>query len=368
MSATRLAAAVTLAVAATGSAADPVELKGHTGRVTAVAWSADGKALATAGDDRTIRLWDRATGKETAAVGDLAKQNKYVGPVVAFAPDLKTAAVNYWGEIKVRSLPDGKAGLTIDPIADRGVKSAFRPDVFAMAYSPDGKHLATAGSRAAVGGRHGLPGGVVTIWDAGTGKAVHRFDTLSTAAGSVVWTPDGKRVVAGTNGAGGELQEAGEVWVWDAETGKAVHTFKIKDDTEYGEFATVADVAVSPDGKRVAAPRTAGGRANPSGLIVKDTGSAVRVWDLATGKSAEPVKGIAARVGRVEFGPDGKTLVTAGADKVVRVWDAATGKEVAALPFGDEAVEVVAFSPDGKALAAGGKAGAVRVWAVPPAK
>jgi len=262
---------------------------------------------------------------------------------------------------------DGKVLTTIDPILDRGQKSAFRPDVFSLAFSPDGKRLATAGSVAAVGGSHGLPGGVVIVWDAETGKIVHRSDKLSTAASSVAWSPDGKRVVAGTNGAGGELQEAGQVWVWDAETGKALHTFPVKPKTAYGEWASAADVAVSPDGKRVAAPVTAGSRGAPAGLIIDDTGASVRVWDLGTGKDTQPVKGLKSSVGRLTFSPDGKLLATAGSDKVVRVWVADEGRELAALPTADR-VGAVAFSPDGKSLAAGCKDGSARVWPVPAVK
>jgi WD40 repeat protein len=345
---------------------EPVVLKGHTRAVTAVAWAADGKAVATAGDDRTIRVWNPATGRQTASLTGIAREG-YRGPVVAFTADLKTAAVNYWGEITIRTVADGKARLKIDPILDRRQKSAFRPDVFAMALSPDGKRLATAGSVAAVGGPHGLPGGIVIVWDAQTGKIVHQSDKLSTAASSVAWSRDGKRYAAGTNGAGGELPAAGEVKVWDAQTGKVLHSFKVKEKVEQGEWASAGDVAFGPDGKRVAAPVTAGSRGTPAGLLIGDTGASVRVWDLGTGKSTQPVKGLKASVGRVVFSPDGRRLATAGADKVVRVFDAETGKELAALSCPDR-VTAVAFSPDGKSLAAGSKDGSVRIWAVPGAR
>lgn len=365
-----MAAAVVLAVVATfGRAADPPEpivLRGHTKAVSAVAWAADGKAVATAGDDRTIRTWDPATGRQTALLPEIAREG-YGGPVVAFTADLKTAAVNYWGEITIRTVADGKVLLKIDPILDRGQKSAFRPDVVALAFSPDGRRLATAGSVAAVGGPHGLPGGIVIVWDAATGRVVHKSDKLSTAAGSVAWGPDGKRFAAGTNGAGGELPEAGEVWVWEAGTGKVQHTYPVKPRVEPGEWASAGDVAFSPDGRRIAAPVTAGSRGAPAGLLIDDTGASVRVWDLATGQAVQPVKGLKASVGRVAFSPDGQLLATAGGDRVVRVWSAATGKEVAALPAGGR-VAVVVFSPDGQRLAAGGADGSVRIWPVPPTK
>ena len=232
-----------------------------------------------------------------------------------------------------------------------------------MAFSPDGKRLATAGSVA----RQSLPAGIVVVWDTETGKVLHQSDKLMMGAGAVAWSPDGKRLAAGTDGAGGELPEAGEVLVWDAGTGKVQHTFKVKDKVEDGEWASAADVAFSPDGQRVAAVVKAGSRASPAGIILEDTGASIRVWDLGTGKSALPVTGLKPSVARVVFSPDGKSLATAGADKMVRVWDAGTGRELAALSCLDS-VEVVAFSPGGKFLAGGCKDGSVRIWAAPAAK
>ena len=352
-----------------GRASEPAEtvvLEGHTKGVSLVAWASDGSTVATASEDRTIRLWNPATGRQTASLPEIARAG-YGGPVVALTADLKVAAVNYWGEIAIRNVADGKVLVKFDPILDRAQKFAFRPDVFAMAFSPDSKRLATAGSIAAVGGRHGLPGGIVIVWDAETGDIIHKSDKLSTAASSVIWSPDGKRFAAGTNGAGGELPEAGEVWIWSAETGKAIHTFPVKPSVEYGEWASAADVAFSPDGKRIAAPVTAGSRSAPAGLLIDDTGASVRVWDLETGQATQAMKGLKASVGRVVFSPDGKLLATAGGDKAVRVWDVATGKELAVLP-GPDGVLAIAFSPDGKSLAAGSKNGSVRIWPVPTAK
>lgn len=341
---------------------EPVVLKGHVQAVTALAWSGDGKSLATASDDRSICVWDTVRNEQSAQVSKIAREG-YGGPVVAFTADLGIMAINYWGEIRVRRVADNQVLVKIDPILDREQKSAFRPDVFAMAFSPDGKWLATAGSVAAVGGRHGLPGGIVLVWDAKSGELIQRLDKLSTSASSVTWSADGKWLVAGTSGAGGELQEAGEVRVWDAETWKPLKSVPVKAETKYGEWASAADVAVSPDGKWMAAPITAGSRGTPSGILIKDRGASVRVWDVETGQDVRSLSGLQEVIRRVVFSPDGKQLATAGSDKVVRVWSVETGKELTAMssPTG---ITTVAYRPDGRFLAAGSEDGSVRIWGV----
>lgn len=334
---------------------EPNVIQGHSKAVTTLVWSVDGKSLATASDDRSVKVWEPATGKQTASLSDVARDG-YGGPVVAFNADLDVMAVNYWGEITIRSLPAGKQLLKIDPILDRA-NSTFRPDVYAMAFSPDGKLLATAGSVAA----QGLPGGIVIVWNTQNGNIVKQFDKLSTAAGAVVFSPDGKLVAAGTNGVGGELPQAGQVLVWDAETGKVLHNFNVKQKVEYGEWASAGDVAFSPDGNRVAATVTAGSRSAPAGLIIPDTGASVRIWDLKTDKVTQPVKDLKSSLKRIVFSSDGKRLATASSDRFVRVWDIQTAKELAVLRCSDE-VGVVAFSPDGHSLAAGSNDGSLRIW------
>jgi WD40 repeat protein len=359
---------VFFAIMKPGDCADPepIVLKGHTKPITAVAWAANGKSLATVSEDRSIRIWDPTTGRQSSALTEIAHEG-YSRPVVVFNSDLSVTAINYWGQIRVRHLPEGKELLKIDPILDRGQQSAFRPDVFAMAFSPDGKQLVTAGSTAAVGGRHGLPGGIVLLWDVATGKIIHQSDRISTAPSSVAWTKDGKRFAVGTNGAGGELPEAGQVLIWNAETGKRLDSFFVKPDVAPGEWASAGDVAFSPDGQFVAVPITAGSRGAPAGLLVEDTGASVRIWNLATGKATEPINGIKSAISQLVFSADGKRLATAGRDSFARIWEATTGNELLALkaPAG---ITAISFSPDGKFLVTGSKDGSARIWSAPLAK
>ncbi len=93
-----------------GLAADspgPVVLQGHTKGVSSLAWAADGSAIATASDDRTIRMWNPATGDQTASLPGIAREG-YGGPVVAFTADLKVVAVNYWGRSRSARWPTAR--------------------------------------------------------------------------------------------------------------------------------------------------------------------------------------------------------------------------------------------------------------------
>lgn len=366
------AVAAVLVAAAVGhqppaTAADPkpvATFAEHRSPVSALAFSRDGRRLVSI-CQKDVRTWDPATGKELAVTRDVA------GPVVALSPDGKTLAVgeatgrgSALDSLNLVDVATGKHQLSVEAYPDWDRNTRYRPTINALAFSPDGKRVAAAGS---VGGKW-ISGGVVSIWDAATGKPLHRFDKLPTTGSAVAFSPDGKAVAAATVGIGGELPRGGEVWVWDAEKGLPLHTLVPKK-PDYGEFVSSTDVAFSADGKRVAASVSGDSRGQPAGLIVPEGPVFVRVWDVSSGKAALTLAGHEKEVGRVAYSPDGKRLASAGKDRAVRVWDAATGKQVAALAFDVERIDALAFSPDGKRIAAAGgdakKPGVVRVWACP---
>ena len=289
------------------------------------------------------------------------------------------------------SAKSGKSLLDFDAAGDFDTTNSFAPNIRALAFSPDGKHLVTGGSAAVVGGRHGLPGGVVGIWDAKIGKQLrhlgevkewdkNRIDkfippdakvipAVSTSAGvsSVTFSADGKLLVAGTYGATSELPEAGEVWIWNAADGKLVRKFTVAEKVEArGPDYRVSAVALSSNNKLVAA---AVGIVPAGGPGRAEHPTEVRVWGISSGDVVHTLRGHKGWVTQVVFSPDGKWLASAGRDKVVRLWNARTGKEVIAMPFDVPQINVVAFSPDSRLLAAGGgngnKSGEVKVWVVP---
>lgn len=363
----------TCIAAGQGLAEKPVlSFGGHAAEVTAIVFHREGGQIVSAGL-KDVRVWNSDTGKETAG------QNLLGSRTVALDHDGKRLAITHpelprERNVVIRGVADGEELLTILPHGDLSKGFPFAPVIGGLAFSPDGERLATAGRTNAVGGPHGLPGGIVKIWDAKTGAELQRLAgprpdvSTSTFAGVVAFSADGKLLAVGTDGAGGELPEAGEVVIWDVPSEKVRHKLPTRESVEPGEFfSSVSALALSRDGKWVAA--AFGGRpARADGLIL-DEGPAflIRIWDLSSGEAVRSLQGHKNSVTQIAFHPDSRRLASAGDDRVVRIWDTTTGEQIQALPFDTPRINAIAFSPDGKRLAAGGggdNSGLVHVWSI----
>jgi WD40 repeat protein len=290
--------------------------------------------LATGGYDFDVRLWDLPSGRQRAAF----KGHSGRLLSVAFSPDGNTLASGAVDSARLWNVATGREQFGLDGSG-----------VLSVVFSPDGKTLA-------VGGQNG---GDVILYDVVTGRkaAVLEGQPGDDVVFSVAYSPEGRLLASASqdietsatslDGAG--LQgNAATVTLWDM-TARPKPTVIRQVRKIWG---TVWAVAFSPDGKTLAAATDR----------VKD--KVVRLWDVATGQERAPLRGHTDIVHSLAYSPDGTMLATASMDKTVKLWDATSGKELATLRGHARAVKCVAFSPNGKMVASGSWDSTAKVWEV----
>lgn len=314
-------------------------LKGHSGLVTAGAFSPDGTGAVTSSNDKTARVWDTKTG---ATIATLKGHENMVTSAI-FSPDgTKAVTASFDGTARVW---DAKTGAEILVL-----KGHEKPVTSAL-FSPDGTRVLTASDDDTARLWNATTGATLTtfkgdrasfspdgarvltitrefahVWDAQTGVEIVNLAGHADGLYSAAFSADGTRIVTASSD--------GSARVWNAAAGAPIATLKGHDDH-------VLSAEFSPDGN----------------LIVTDSDDGtIRIWDASTGAELRSLKGTSE-----VLSSDG-ALIAGVARNGVRVWSATTGAQVAAINSPDKSLSILAFSPDGTRLFLAGPDTIASIW------
>jgi WD40 repeat protein len=283
----------------------------HTHGVNCVAFSPNGRRLASASDDGTIKLWDISSAQCLYTLqggGGLVLS-------VAFSSDgTLLACANRSGTIKLWDIASAQIFRTLQ---------GHEGSVESVAFSPDGTRLASASQDM-----------TIVLWDVASERCLQTLRGHEDSVRSVAFSPDGTRIAS----AGRDRM----IKLWDVSSAQCLNTLR-------GHRSGVSSVAFSPDGRRLGSA---------------STDRTIKLWDIGSAQCLHTLEDHGYFVTSVMFSPDGSKLVSSSDDKTLKLWDVASALCLDTFEGHDGSVQTAAFSPDGTQLASASLDGSVRLWDV----
>src|SRR5579859_3419764 len=288
--------------------------RGHSSAVISLAWSPNGKRIATGSFDHSVRVWDALTGNHVLTYRGHSDQVW----AVAWSPDGSKIASA--GKDKTVQIWDASSGANITTYTGHSA------EVAAVAWSPDSKLIASASYD-----------NTVRVWEATTQQFVFTFTNHSDHVWAVAWSPDGSLVASGSKDK--------TVQVWNPTNGLGTIVFVYT-----GHTGGVDAVRWSASGQRIA-----------SGSY----DHTAQVWDAITGNNVVTYTGHSNNVTALAWSPDGQRIVSASQDRTAQVWDASSANTVLTYSKHTGGVNDVGWSSTGQQIASASTDQTAQVWLAP---
>ncbi len=286
----------------------------HTHAVQTLSWSPDGRYIASAGHDTTVRVWEAATGQTIYVYHGHAEEIWSV----MWSPDGRSLASA--GADEIVHVWEPTTGRTFTSYAEH------QGTIRAVAWSPTDVQVASAGDDK-----------IVQIWDLYSSRLLYTYDEHRGGVSSLAWSPDGRYLASGSNDC--------TIRVWEATTGDYFCIY-------HGHKDRVTSLSWSPDGVYIAS--------------ASDDGT-IHVWNATTGKLRGICSGHSQAVSTIAWSPDGRYIASGSWDKTARVWDAGTGSCLYTDRKHAQWVNAVAWSPDSKYIASASWDKTVQIFSRDPA-